>query len=149
MNGNHEMKWEKELTYLWDEYKYRHDLVWRVALRLTFVVASLSVVPYVNDTLTTKMGHLMLVPPIVAVVLAVFGSAVIINEYCLLATIKNAYHRLQAKFFEQTFQQLDDGGTPTQKTSTHHLFPVFLGVYLFCLVVLAIMNLAFIFLGLL
>lgn len=27
-----------EPSYLWEEYQYRHDLVWRVTLRLTFVV---------------------------------------------------------------------------------------------------------------
>ena len=48
------MKWEKELPYLWNEYQYPHDLVWRVALRLTFVVASLSVIPYLNDSLTQR-----------------------------------------------------------------------------------------------
>jgi len=141
MDENHKMKWEKELSHLWDEYKYRHDLVWRVALRLTFVVASLSVIPYVNASLTTQMPHLMLVPPCVAVVLALFGSAVIVNEYCLLATIKKAYRRLQRQFFEQTFRCLDDEGIPKQ--SRTHLFPVFLGVYLICLVGLAILNFVF------
>src|SRR5258707_1234176 len=112
MKGDGEMKWDKELPYLWDEYQYRHDLVWRVALRLTFVVASLSVIPYVNDSLTMKLGLLMLVPPGMAVVLAILGSAVIANEYRLLVMVKEAYRRLQKDFFTATFSERDDGGIP-------------------------------------
>ena len=92
------MKLKDELSYLWEEYQYRHDLVWRVTLRLTFVVAFLSIIPYVNDSLSTKMGKWMLVPPGLSVLLAIFGSAVIANEYKLLLMIKDAYRCLQSEF---------------------------------------------------
>lgn len=136
------MKWEKELPYLWDEYQYRHDLVWRVALRLTFVVASLSVIPYVNDSLTMKMGLFMLVPPGIAVVLAILGSAVIGNEYRLLVMVKKAYRRLQKDFFNATFIDRNDGGIPEHPNG--NLFLYFLALYLLSLIGLAIANFVFV-----
>ena len=122
-----------ELSYLWEEYQYRHDLVWRVTLRLTFVVAFLSIIPYVNDSLSTKMGKWMLVPPILSVLLAIFGSAVIANEYQLLVMIKDAYRCLQSEFFCQTFREVP-------QYPAHGLFGPFLVFYLLSLAGLALAN---------
>src|SRR5262245_18401422 len=118
----------QELSYLWEEYKYRHDLVWRVALRLTAVVASVSVIPYVNETLADRLGRWILVPPGVAVLLAILGIAVIANEYCLLALIRMSYRRLQKDWFEETFKDRKDGGIP--KHPGWGIFGVFLALYL-------------------
>ena len=141
VDGDKEMKWKDELPYLWDEYKYRHDLVWRVALRLSFVVAFLSVIPYVNDSLTMKIGRLMLVLPGLSVVLAILGSAVIANEYRLLQMIKSAYRRLQSDFFSETFGDRDDGEVPHYPKGGR--FRAFMGVSLLSLVALDLANFAF------
>lgn len=127
-----------ELSYLWEEYQYRHDLVWRVTLRLTFVVAFLSIIPYVNDPLSTKMGKWMLVPPVLSVLLAIFGSAVIANEYQLLVMIKDAYRCLQSEFFTKTFGERKHCKAPQYPAPG--LFGPFLVFYLFSLVGLALAN---------
>jgi hypothetical protein len=132
------MTLKDELSYLWDEYQYRHDLVWRITLRLTFVVALLSIIPYANGSLSTKIGALMLVPPGLAVVLAIFGSAVIANEYELFLTIKNAYRCLQGEFFTATFGHRKNCNVP--QYPKRHLFGPFLVLYLFSLVGLALAN---------
>ena len=36
----------KRIQFLWEEYKYRHDLCWRVLFRLTSAVVILAIVPY-------------------------------------------------------------------------------------------------------
>ena len=43
---------ELELArYLWEEYKYRHDLIWRLLFRVTAVAALLSIAPFtISDT---------------------------------------------------------------------------------------------------
>ena len=138
VDENKQMIWKDELPYLWDEYQYRHDLVWRVALRLSFVVAFLSVIPWVNDSLTMKIGRLMLVLPGLSVVLAILGSAVIVNEYRLLLMIKDAYRRLQGDFFSATFGERNDGKVPRYPKG--HLFGPFLILYLLSLVGLALAN---------
>jgi hypothetical protein len=141
MDGDKEMRWKDELPYLWEEYQYRHDLVWRVALRLSFVVAFLSVTPYVNDSLTMKIGRWMLVLPGLSIVLAILGSAVIANEYRLLRMIKSAYRRLQSDFFSETFGDRNDGEVPQHPKGGR--FSAFMVVYLLSLVALALANFAF------
>ena len=137
------MKWEKELPYLWGEYQYRHDLVWRVALRLSLVVASLSVLPYAKASLTEQMGRLMLLPPGLAVVLAILGSAVIFNEYRLLSTIRMTYRRLQNDFFTETLRDRTDGEIPQHPLIRRSLFAVFLAIFLLSLLVLSLANFIF------
>ena len=34
---------------LWDEYKYRHGLCWRLLFQLTFAIVIISVIPYTYD----------------------------------------------------------------------------------------------------
>ena len=130
------MIWKDELPYLWDEYKYRHDLVWRVALRLSFVVAFLSVIPWVNDPLTMKLGRLMLLLPGLSVMLAILGSLVIFNEYRLLLIIKDAYRRLQRDFFCTTFGESNK--IPDYPNGPS--FGSFLFLYLLSLTGLALAN---------
>lgn len=132
------MNLKDELSYLWEEYQYRHDLVWRVTLRLTFVAAFLSIIPYANDSLSTKMGKWMLVPPGLSVLLAIFGSAVIANEYKLLLMIKDAYRCLQSEFFSQTFGERKLCKVPQYPAQS--LFGPFLVFYLLSLVGLALAN---------
>jgi long-chain acyl-CoA synthetase len=38
-------------TYLWEEYKYRHDLIWRLLFRITTVAVILSIAPFTINTL--------------------------------------------------------------------------------------------------
>jgi hypothetical protein len=48
---------------VWDEYKYRHDLCWRLLFRTTVVVVTLSCLPYAVPADTTRKlgGWLLLV----------------------------------------------------------------------------------------
>ena len=67
------------LSHLLDEYKYRHDLVWRLVFRLTLVVATLSVIPYL-PRLQNEAHSILLIPPLLAVLVAGFGFPVMRNE---------------------------------------------------------------------
>jgi hypothetical protein len=134
------MKWKDELPYLWSEYQYRHDLVWRVTIRLTFVVAFLSIIPYVNDSLNAKIGKLILVLPGLSVLLAILGSAVIANEYRLLVMIKRAYRCLQSEFFSDTFGDRKPCDIPHYPKGS--LFGYFLALWLLSVIGLATANLA-------
>jgi hypothetical protein len=56
--------------YLWEEFKYRHDLIWQLAFRVTTVAGLLSLVPFVvDDAVTKKVGPLLMVGPVLAFVL--------------------------------------------------------------------------------
>jgi hypothetical protein len=35
----------KQCQYLWEEYKYRHDLIWQRVFRFTTAIVLISIVP--------------------------------------------------------------------------------------------------------
>lgn len=37
----------QQCQYLWEEYKYRHDLIWQRIFRFTGAVVLISIIPYV------------------------------------------------------------------------------------------------------
>lgn len=127
-----------ELSCLWEEYQYRHDLVWRVTLRLTFVVSFLSIIPHVYGTLRTNIGRLMLVPPVLSVLLALFGSLVVLNEYRLLQMIRRAYRSVQTAFFSQLLGEGKLCEVPQYPGLP--LFGTFLLIYAVSLFGLALVN---------
>jgi hypothetical protein len=89
-----------ELTYLWTEYKYRHELCWKAIYKLTAAVIALGILPYVDDRLTELLGSKMLVPPVLGTMLAAFGVFVINNELRLFAHAKVAHNHLHNQFLE-------------------------------------------------
>ncbi|CAN5889612.1 hypothetical protein BH18ACI4_BH18ACI4_01590 [soil metagenome] len=44
------------LQLLWEEYKYRHDLVWRVIFQLTTAIVVLSIIPYIKQGYCSGLG---------------------------------------------------------------------------------------------
>jgi hypothetical protein len=89
-----------ELTYLWTEYKYRHELCWKAIYKLTAAVIALGILPYVDDRVTELLGRRMLVPPALGTLLAVYGVFVINNELRLFAHAKVAHNHLHNQFLE-------------------------------------------------
>jgi hypothetical protein len=87
-----------ELEYLWQEYRYRHDLCWRAIYQVAAAVIALAALPYVRDELTKVLGQWMLVPPAVGAALAAFGILVLSNELDIFAKSKLAHHTLQDVF---------------------------------------------------
>src|SRR5213595_980459 len=79
-----------ELNYVWDEYKYRHELCWQAIYKLAASAVVLGVLPYPNAKLTQVLGDWMLVPPVLATLLIAFGVFVVNNELRLFAKIKVA-----------------------------------------------------------
>jgi hypothetical protein len=58
---------------LWNEYKYRHDLVWRVLFQVTAAAVILSVAPYLAPPEVVYYLRLwLLAAPVLAFVLVVF-----------------------------------------------------------------------------
>jgi hypothetical protein len=49
---------------LWEEYEYRHSLVWKVIVQITTAAVVLSVVPYVvaNETIVERLREWILEP---------------------------------------------------------------------------------------
>ena len=55
-------------SYLWEEYRYRHDLIWRLLFRMTTAVAVLSIAPFtIDDLVKAQTGPWIRALPVLAI----------------------------------------------------------------------------------
>lgn len=85
----------QQCMYLWEEYKYRHDLIWQRIFRFTTAVVLISIIPYVQQEIARLLGAAILIAPLLATVLAGFVLIIMRNELELFEKIKKAYRRQQ------------------------------------------------------
>ncbi len=121
----------EQCKYLWDEYKYRHDLIWQRIFRFTTAVVLISIIPYVQQDIAHRLGNWILIAPLLASILAGFVLLVMWNELELFGKIKHAYRRQQNKLLD------DDLKHDLDKKSYFDRFVLF---YLGSLVVLSFAN---------
>ena len=87
-----------EANLVWDEYKYRHDLIWQHLIRSTLALVALLTVPYskalnLNDSLIRFAGVVALGYWVVTVI-------AIEPELRLLKKIKNLHRERQKHYFD-------------------------------------------------
>jgi hypothetical protein len=58
---------------IWLEYRYRHDLRWKLIFQIPTAVVVLSVVPYVEQDVAAKLRGWIVALPGIAIALAAFG----------------------------------------------------------------------------
>jgi hypothetical protein len=126
---------------LWDEYKYRHDLVWKVLFQITTAAVVLSVVPYLAPELIVRqLERGVLIAPILAFMLVLFSMAVVNNELILLGKIRTAHRRLQEKLFGIRHKIPQENNQEVDWGVLLSLFGIFTNVYLIILVGLSLAN---------
>jgi hypothetical protein len=77
---------------VWEEYKYRHDLCWRLIFQITAVVVTLSLVPYLADeVLVVRLGAWILFVPLLAFLVTFFGLLLMQLELKLFSDVDNEY----------------------------------------------------------
>jgi len=91
----------QKCQYFWEEYKYRHDLIWQRIILFTTAVVLLSIVPYLQDNIARRLDVAILIAPILATFLAGFVWIVMWNELKLLDKIKKAYRKEQNKLLDK------------------------------------------------
>jgi len=124
----------KRIPVLWEEYKYRHDLCWRVMFRLTSAVVILAIVPYVYRSVFQNLpGWVLGVPASLAVALAGFGIVLMKSELDLFRKVKDVYRDLKRdKLY------VEDAGEHDKDTIK---FEYLVFAYLGILVLLSLINL--------
>lgn len=100
---------QEQLSYLWDEYKYRHGLCWKAVYKIIAGVLVLAVLPYAKPDLIKPplRDWMLLVPPVIGTLLAAFGVFVVNNELRLFSQVKVAHHVLQKQFLESVLKEGD------------------------------------------
>lgn len=87
-----------QLKYLWDEYKYRHELCWNAVFKATVSVVVLGVIPYSNLSIAKVLRSWILVPPVLSCILVLFSLWVVWNEIDIWKPVKSAYTSLQRDY---------------------------------------------------
>jgi hypothetical protein len=115
---------EPNSELIWDEYKHRHDLCWRLVFQLTYVVVIISVVPYIRPDVAQKLSFWIVALPIIGIALTVFGLVRLRSELGILRVIRARHRELQ--------------GLSYQDEETR--FSVHATAYLICLLALGVVD---------
>lgn len=84
--------------YLWEEYRYRHDLVWQLIFRVTAVSTALLITPFLtNESVRKVVGDGLLFLPGLAILVILIGFYVLQCELRLLKKIRDAYREAQGR----------------------------------------------------
>ncbi len=120
--------WDPQVTpnkeLIWDEYKHRHDLCWRLIFQLTTAVVIISVVPYIKPDVDAKLAFWIVALPIIGIALTVFGLLRLRRELALLSRIRARHRKLQGLLY--------------QDEETH--FSAHATAYLMCLIALGVVD---------
>ena len=130
-------KWD----LLWDEYKHRHDLVWRVVLQITTAAVILSVVPYLAPKpIVLYLKNWVLLAPALALLLVLFSMMVVYYELVLLGKIRTAHRLLQNNMFEMGHTKPQEGDRKEIRAVLSTGFGFFTCAYLVLLALLSLGN---------
>src|SRR5262245_29421263 len=77
---------------LWDEYKYRHELCWKLIFQVTAAVAIVSIIPFTQVDIAKALGYWMVFLPALGIILTLFSMARLNKELDILDKIR-AKHR--------------------------------------------------------
>jgi hypothetical protein len=119
-----------EYRALWDEYKYRHDLIWQRTFTFTTAITLISTIPYIRPQIAAQLGNYILIAPLLAYFLAFFGLLVMMNELALFGKIKKAYRKRQGVLIDK---KLHSAGRWDE-------FRIFVTGYFLFLLVLCVLN---------
>ncbi|MBI5932871.1 MAG: hypothetical protein HY867_04125 [Chloroflexi bacterium] len=81
---------------IWDEYKYRHEHIWKLIFQITTAVVALGVIPFTNADIAASLGAWMVALPALGCALALFSLARMSSELTLLEKIKRRHRQYQA-----------------------------------------------------
>jgi hypothetical protein len=107
-DGKEEPQALQVATYLWEEYRYRHDLVWQLVFRVTAVATALLIAPFLtNESVRKVVGGWLLFLPGLAIAVIAIGYYVLQPELHLLRRIRTAYREAQNRALHHLQPQWD------------------------------------------
>ena len=116
---------------VWDEYKYRHELCWSLTFRITIVVATLSIIPYLNKITLKGAGRIAFLTTFIAIYVGYVGIKRLNSELRHLDRVRNIHKSLQSILFP---------GGKTDEDKGWQGFTREMKTYLWILIGLAILN---------
>jgi hypothetical protein len=98
---------QQDPEFIWDEYKYRHELCWTLVFRITAAVVIVSVIPYVEKDLARELDVWIVAPPAVGLFLAVLGLLRVRSELRLLETIRGKHRALHGAYYDISYDDCE------------------------------------------
>ena len=98
--------------YLWEEFRYRHDLIWRLLFRVTTVAVLLSIAPFtIDDLVRRNVGSWVNALPALALALVLGSWPMLVLEFRLFRPVDalSGIHR----------NSRVEMGLPTRKKPSH------------------------------
>ena len=89
------------VDWIWDEYKYRHQHIWKTVFSLTGAVVLLSVIPYLYPRVTCVLGIGTGVTLIISIGLWLFGTSRISRELRRFNDVKGLYREYQYEKYKE------------------------------------------------
>jgi hypothetical protein len=126
--GGNESRSRLPADLVWDEYKYRHDLCWRLVFQITAGVVAISVVPYLEKDIANELGRWILVLPSIGVALAFFGWLRLRKEQAILDEVRKRHRELHPTLYG------------VEAESDGRSFKLHTDLYLLTLVIVGLLN---------
>jgi len=82
---------------IWDEYKYRHEHVWKLIFQITIAVVVISIIPYSQVHISEKLKEWVVLLPLVGFALTVFGLVRLNSELRILDKLRERHRELQSE----------------------------------------------------
>ena len=86
---------KQAIALLWDEWKYRHGLFWRLFVRCAGSVITLWVIPFLKPDVFKPFPFVSLVFPLLAFVLSVLSVVLFFGEQRRFAMVNEKYNELR------------------------------------------------------
>ena len=88
--------------YLWQEYQYRHDLIWKLLFRITFIAVLLTITPFtISTSIRDRVDGWLTLLPILAILLVVGSWRLLVTEFQLFQPIDKLYRWYRERALEQ------------------------------------------------
>ncbi|MDN6320228.1 MAG: hypothetical protein ACTHYN_15460 [Marinobacter sp.] len=114
---------------LWDEYKYRHDHIWKKLFQITIAIVLLGSVPYLKPEVTQVLQNWILIAPLLGCILVLISLLLMHFELTLFAKIAAAHRAHQ-----------EESGLI--KHNARNYFRYLVMTYLSFLLLVSVMNMA-------
>jgi hypothetical protein len=96
-----ERKAREAAARLWDEYSYRHDMIWKLVFRVTAVATAVAIAPFLlNDKAQDVLNKSLIFLPVLAVLVIALGILALPSEFKMLKRVKKAYQWSQDETFD-------------------------------------------------
>lgn len=93
---------------LWEEYRYRHELCWKLIFQTTAAVVIILIIPFIKTEIMCAIHYWIIAVPLIALAFLFLIYRCLTRELLLLQKIRVKYRELQKKLYDIDHNINDD-----------------------------------------